>query len=66
MAFKGEVKMWIGHCGPRTEEKWRIKGTRSSRGRVSRITAALFVGGVGMSLGFLVLSCETCRKGTSL
>ena len=44
MALRGEVKMWIGHEGPRTEEKWRMSGMSFSRGRVSRITATLSLG----------------------
>lgn len=64
ITFKGEVKMWIGHWGPRTDEKWRIKGTRSSRSRVSRITATLFVVGAGASSGSA--PCDMWMNGTSL
>lgn len=35
--------MIIGHVGPRTLLKWRMRGTRLVRKRVSTITAAFVV-----------------------
>ena len=33
------VKKWMGHSGPRTEEKWRMRGMRVVMGRVSMMAA---------------------------
>lgn len=35
--------MCMGHEGPRTSPKWRMRGTRVSRGRVSTIAATCLV-----------------------
>lgn len=41
--FASLVKTYIGQSGPRTEEKWRMTGTRLSSLRFSTITAAFEV-----------------------
>lgn len=37
------VNRTMGQEGPRTEEKWSMRGTRLGRGRVSTIAATLVV-----------------------
>lgn len=39
------VKILIGHAGPRTEEKWRMSGTRLGVARVSIKAATFFEDG---------------------
>lgn len=39
------VKILIGHVGPRTDEKWRMRGTRLGDARVSIKAATLFEDG---------------------
>jgi hypothetical protein len=43
MGIADVVKRIMGHEGPRTEEKWRRRGTRCSRGRSSIIAATFLV-----------------------
>lgn len=57
------VKIWIGHSGPRTDEKWRISGIKGLRGRVSMI-AATFPGVCGTESGLGI--GEGCTLGAGV